>query len=123
MLVLLTVPNRRTRRTESGADASGGSTGSRLEIRSLSDGDGHVVILRERLTRIVPRALESLGLIRRQAEVLGWLAEGKANLETAAILTISPNTVARHVEAIFVRLGVQTRTAAAAAAFSHFSCS
>jgi len=95
--------------------------GSRLEIRSLSDGDGHVLILRERLTRIVPRALESLGLTRRQAEVLGWLAEGKASLEIAAILTISPNTVARRVEAIFVRLGVQTRTAAAAAAFSHLS--
>jgi len=97
--------------------------GSQLQIRALPDGDGDVLLLRERLTRIAPRALESLGLTRRQAEVLGWLAEGKANLEIAAILAISPSTVARHVEAIFERLGVQTRTAAAAAAFDHLSSS
>jgi DNA-binding CsgD family transcriptional regulator len=79
--------------------------------------------LRERLHRIAPRALESLGLTRRQAEVLGWLVDGKANLQIAAILAISPSTVARHVEAIFERVGVQTRTAAAAAAFNHLSSS
>jgi DNA-binding CsgD family transcriptional regulator len=95
--------------------------GSRLEIRSLSDADGHVLVLRERPTRLTPRPLESLGLTRRQAEVLAWLAQGAANLEIASILAISPHTVARHVEAIFETLGVQTRTAAAAAAFTHLS--
>jgi DNA-binding CsgD family transcriptional regulator len=93
----------------------------RLEIRALSDADGHILVLRERLTRITPPSLESLGLTRRQAEVLAWLAQGKANLEIATILAISPHTVARHVEAIFEKLDVQTRTAAAAAAFSHLS--
>ncbi len=93
--------------------------GGRLEIRSFLDDGSHVLIFRERPTRIAPRALESLGLSRRQAEVLAWLAEGKANPEIASILAISPHTVARHVEAIFERLGVQTRTAAAAAAFAH----
>jgi DNA-binding CsgD family transcriptional regulator len=93
--------------------------GSRLEIRSLPDAGGQILVLRERLTRIPPRLLESLGLTRRQAEVLAWIAQGKANVEIGAILSISPNTVARHVEAIFETLGVQTRTAAAAAAFAH----
>jgi len=95
--------------------------GGQLDIRALSDTDGHLLILRERLTAIPARGLESLGLTRRQAEVLGWLAQGKANLEIASILAISPHTVARHVEAIFAALGVQTRTAAAAAAFAHLA--
>lgn len=95
--------------------------GSQLEIRSLSDADGYVLVLRERLTRIAPHRLEPLGLTRRQAEVLAWLAQGKANNEIASILAISPNTVGRHVEAIFEKLGVRTRTAAAAAAFAELS--
>jgi DNA-binding CsgD family transcriptional regulator len=93
--------------------------GGRLEVRALSDGDGHVLILRERRTGLAPRGLESLGLTRRQAEVLAWLAQGKANLEIAAILAISPHTVARHVEAVFEKLGVRSRAAATAAAFAH----
>jgi DNA-binding CsgD family transcriptional regulator len=95
--------------------------GSRLEIRSLAEPGRWLLLLRERLTRIAPRSLESLGLTRRQAEVLAWLAQGKANSEIASILEISPNTVARHLEAIFAALGVETRTAAAAEAFAHLS--
>ena len=95
--------------------------GSRLEIRSLAEPGRCLLLLRERLTGIAPRSLESLGLTRRQAEVLAWLAQGKANSEIASILEISPNTVARHLEAIFATLGVETRTAAAAEAFAHLS--
>jgi DNA-binding CsgD family transcriptional regulator len=95
--------------------------GSRLEIRSVRSADRHLLVLRERTTRIAPRPLESLGLTRRQAEVLAWLARGKANIEIASILGISPNTVARHLETIFERLGVKSRTAAAAAAFTHMA--
>ena len=83
--------------------------------------DRELLILRERITQILPGPLESLGLTGRQAQVLAWLAQGKTNPEIAAILAISPNTVARHVEAIFAELGVETRTAAAAVAFSHLS--
>jgi DNA-binding CsgD family transcriptional regulator len=95
--------------------------GSRLEIRSLAEPDRCLLVLRERITRIAPRSLESLGLTRRQAEVLAWVAQGKANSEIAWILEISPNTVARHLEAIFATLGVETRTAAAAEVFAHLS--
>jgi DNA-binding CsgD family transcriptional regulator len=92
--------------------------GGRLEIRLLPHADGRLLVVRERATRVLPRALESLGLTPRQAEVLAWLAQGKTNADIAAILAISPSTVARHVEAIFATLGVRTRTAAAAAAFA-----
>jgi DNA-binding CsgD family transcriptional regulator len=56
----------------------------------------------------------SLRLTGREAEVLGWVARGKTNAEIAAVLFISPLTVRKHLEHIFEKLGVRTRTAAAA---------
>jgi DNA-binding CsgD family transcriptional regulator len=49
----------------------------------------------------------------REAEVLGWIARGKTNSEIARLLVISPHTVRKHVENIFEKLDVRTRTAAA----------
>lgn len=57
-----------------------------------------------------------LDLTLRQAEVLRWIAEGKTNDEIATILGCSANTVKMHLKDIFQRLGVHTRTAAAACA-------
>jgi DNA-binding CsgD family transcriptional regulator len=53
-------------------------------------------------------------LTSREAEVLGWVARGKTNGEIAAALFISPLTVRKHLENIFEKLGVRTRTAATA---------
>ena len=53
----------------------------------------------------------------RQAEVLHWIAEGKTNAEIATILGCSVETVKNHVKQIFQRLGVHSRTAAAAYAY------
>lgn len=58
-----------------------------------------------------------LGLTRRQAEILHWIAEGKTNEEIALILGRSFHTVKNHVSQILLRLGVDTRTAAAACAY------
>lgn len=58
-----------------------------------------------------------LSLTPRQAEVLHWIAEGKTNDEIATILGCSINTVKMHLKDIFQRLGVHTRTAAAASAY------
>jgi DNA-binding CsgD family transcriptional regulator len=55
------------------------------------------------------------GLTPREAEVLGWIARGKQNAEIARLLFISPHTVRKHVENIFEKLNVRTRTAAVAA--------
>jgi len=54
------------------------------------------------------------GLTPREAEVLGWVAHGKKDAEIARLLFISPHTVGKHMEHIFEKLGVRTRTAAAA---------
>jgi DNA-binding CsgD family transcriptional regulator len=56
------------------------------------------------------------GLTRRECEVLCWIMEGKRNDEIAIILGLRFYTVKTHVERILARLGVETRTAAAARA-------
>jgi DNA-binding NarL/FixJ family response regulator len=53
------------------------------------------------------------GLTVREAEVLRLVAAGKTNREIAAELVLSERTVARHLDNIFSKLGVGTRTAAA----------
>jgi DNA-binding CsgD family transcriptional regulator len=59
------------------------------------------------------------GLSERELEVLRLVAAGKTNREIAAALVVSQHTVARHVQNIFGKLGVSSRTAATAFAFEH----
>ena len=58
-------------------------------------------------------------LTTREAEVLGFVATGATNKEIAAALHLSERTVARHLSNIFTKIGVATRTAAAAFAYEH----
>jgi DNA-binding CsgD family transcriptional regulator len=51
-------------------------------------------------------------LTARECDVLQWLACGKTDADIAALLSISPRTVHKHLEHIYVKLGVETRTAA-----------
>ena len=59
------------------------------------------------------------GLTARQAEVLRLVAAGKSNREIATELVISEHTVARHLQNMFVKLDVSSRSAATAFAFEH----
>jgi ATP/maltotriose-dependent transcriptional regulator MalT len=59
------------------------------------------------------------GLTAREAEVLRLLAAGKSNREIAAVLVISEHTVARHLQNIYAKLDVSSRSAATAFAFEH----
>ena len=60
--------------------------------------------------------LHKIALTPRETEVLSWLAKGKTNRDIGDILGMSPRTVNKHLEHIFEKLGVETRTAAVAAA-------
>jgi DNA-binding CsgD family transcriptional regulator len=59
-----------------------------------------------------PIAPATAGLTPRECEVLRWLACGKTDADIAALLGLSPRTVQKHLEHIYVKLGVETRTAA-----------
>jgi ATP/maltotriose-dependent transcriptional regulator MalT len=59
------------------------------------------------------------GLTPRELEVLRLVAAGKTNREIASALVVSEHTVARHVQNIFTKLRVSSRTAATAFAFEH----
>jgi len=59
------------------------------------------------------------GLTEREAEVLAHIASGATNKQAAAALFISEKTVARHLANIFTKLGLGSRTAAAAWAHEH----
>ena len=60
--------------------------------------------------------LREVALTPRETEVLSWLAKGKTNRDIAEILGMSPRTVNKHLEHVFEKLGVETRSAAAAIA-------
>ena len=62
-----------------------------------------------------PNALDrasDLPLTAREREVLHWLAGGKTDRDIGEILGISPRTVHKHLQRIYEKLGVETRTAA-----------
>ena len=62
---------------------------------------------------------ETYGLSQRELEVLRLVAAGKSNREIASALVISEHTVARHLQNMFAKLGVSSRTAATAFAFEN----
>ena len=57
-------------------------------------------------------ALAEVPLTAREREVLRWLAGGKTDRDIGDILGISPRTVHKHLQRIYEKLGVETRTAA-----------
>jgi DNA-binding CsgD family transcriptional regulator len=59
-------------------------------------------------------AAVAAGLTAREREVLALVREGKTNAQIAAELWIAPGTVRKHLENIYEKLGVQSRTAALA---------
>ena len=78
-----------------------------LQARALEHAQSH-------LAHRTPDAqgLQAQGLTPRETEVLRWLAGGKTDREIAAILGCSYRTVQKHLQRLYVKLGVETRTAA-----------
>jgi HD-GYP domain-containing protein (c-di-GMP phosphodiesterase class II) len=65
------------------------------------------------------RRQSAAGLTTREIDVLDLLVRGLSNKEIAARLSITPRTVATHIEHIFSKTGVSTRGAAAMYALRH----
>ncbi|TFW20470.1 response regulator transcription factor [Duganella callida] len=76
-----------------------------------------MVVLREESdASLIDALMSSFKLTMRESEVLNWVIKGKTNRDIGDILGTSPRTVNKHLEHVFVKLGVETRTSAAAVA-------
>ncbi len=93
-------------------------TGDGEEAEAVAAGDW-LIIMREVNDAAVIEAMSlSFRLTAREAEVLYWVVKGKINRDIGDILGASPATVKKHLERILAKLGVETRTAAAAMAMN-----
>lgn len=94
-------------------------TRQRLVARHMGQGGlGESMLLLTLSTRdnAALNRLRQVALTPRETEVLSWLAKGKTNRDIADILGMSHRTVNKHLEHVFEKLGVETRSAAAAIA-------
>jgi len=84
------------------------------QIGDSDAGGDWLIVMREVSDKAVIEAMSlSFKLTAREAEVLYWVVKGKTNKDIGDILGSSPMTVKKHLEHVFVKLGVETRTAAA----------
>jgi DNA-binding response OmpR family regulator len=59
------------------------------------------------------RLRQHFSLTARESEVLVWISKGKSNRDIGEILGLSARTVNKHLEQIYVKLGVENRASAA----------
>ena len=85
-----------------------------------SEGGGDwLIVMQEVSDEAVIEAMSlSFKLTAREAEVLYWVVKGKINRDIGDILGASPATVKKHLERVYAKLGVETRTAAAGMAMN-----
>lgn len=93
------------------------TSGSKRLLASFHDQTGDeewLVVLREEDdASAIDSLVAAFRLTLREAEVLYWVTLGKTSKDIGEILGSSPRTVNKHLEHIFEKLGVETRTAAA----------
>jgi DNA-binding CsgD family transcriptional regulator len=75
-------------------------------------GEDSLTISRSGSTLLLEETRDELGLTSRERDVLACVARGKTNAEVAEILWVTPSTIRKHLENVYAKLGVHTRTAA-----------
>lgn len=86
-------------------------------LHGLTEEGECLLVLHEESDAAMTKVLvEAFRLTLREAEVLYWVIYGKTNRDIGDILGISHRTINKHMENLFEKLGVETRTAAAAVA-------
>ena len=93
----------------------------RLARRAHSVSGDLSLLMEERALPADPRCTLAAAyhLTTRELDVLLWLAKGKTNRDIGEILGMAPRTVNKHLEHVFVKLGVETRAAATALTARH----
>lgn len=90
-----------------------------IRLHRQTGDDDWLIVMREVSDASIIEAMSlAFKLTAREAEVLYWVVKGKINRDIADILGASPATVKKHLERIFAKLGVETRTAAAGMAMN-----
>lgn len=90
-----------------------------FRLHQQTGDDDWLIVMREESDAAVIEAMSlAFKLTAREAEVLYWVVKGKINRDIADILGASPATVKKHLERVFAKLGVETRTAAAGMAMT-----
>ncbi|MBS1228914.1 MAG: two component transcriptional regulator, LuxR family [Proteobacteria bacterium] len=96
--------------------------GCRRLLASFHDQTGDdewlVVLREENDASAIDSLIAAFRLTQREAEVLYWVTLGKTSRDIGEIVGSSPRTVTKHLEHVFEKLGVETRTAAANLAMS-----
>lgn len=82
------------------------------------EGEWLLVLREENHSATIEALMHAFRLTTREAEVLHWVCKGKTNKDIGDILGTSPRTVNKHLEHVFGKMGVETRTAAANLALS-----
>jgi DNA-binding response OmpR family regulator/DNA-binding CsgD family transcriptional regulator len=91
-----------------------GMTKLGFQLHVQTSDDDWLVVMRETSDAAVIEAITgTFKLTTREAEVLYWVVKGKTSRDIGDILGSSPATVKKHLEHVFVKLGVETRTSAA----------
>ncbi len=85
----------------------------RVRMRLLRNDAHRSIVIEEVSSPILAEHLAALGLSKRESEVLAWVGQGQTNDEIGRILGCSQRTVKKHLERIYIKLGVENRTAAA----------
>jgi CheY-like chemotaxis protein/DNA-binding CsgD family transcriptional regulator len=86
--------------------------------RQTGDDDWLIVMQEVSEAAVVESISLAFKLTAKEAEVLYWVIKGKINRDIGDILGSSPATVKKHLERVYAKLGVETRTAAAGMAMS-----
>lgn len=87
-------------------------------LEEAGDGEWLIVMRESDDAAVIEAVALACRLTAREAEVLYWVVKGKTNRDIGDILGTSPRTITKHLEHVFEKLGVETRTAAAALALS-----
>lgn len=94
--------------------------GTRLSLRVMRGPEGNtdMLVVEPGSSGLSVAALQGLGLTRREAEALRWIALGRRGPQTAQLMGISPRTVETHLQNAYAKLNVRSATDAAATAWA-----
>lgn len=84
-------------------------------------GELDVLLLDAARSQLTVESLMGLGLTQREAEALRWIALGRSAPEAARLMGVAPRTVAKHLQHVYAKLGVRSRSQAAATAWASVS--